>query len=141
MIRLVVVWVHVLATVAWLGGLIHASHVVAPSVGRTGREGLRLLERGRMVAWPALALLLLTGIENLRQFPLGPWLAAKLILVIAIVSLAAHRDFALLPRAVAAVEQGAAAGEALRGVRLADRVLLLLAAAVVFLAVGIARGR
>lgn len=141
MMRLAVVWIHVMAAAAWLGGLIHASHIVAPAAARGGRDGLRLLERGRIVAWPALALLLLTGIENLRQVAITPWLAGKLLLVIAIVSLAAHRDFALLPKAVAAVDGGAEAGAALRGVRVADRTLLLLAAVVVFLAVGVARGR
>lgn len=139
MIRLVVIWIHVLSAAVWLGGLVHGSHVVAPAAAGRGREGLRLLERGRRVAWPALGLALLTGIENLRQVAITPWLAGKLLLVIALVSLAAHRDFALLPRAVAAAENGAA--PALRGVRVADRVLLLLTAAVIFLAVGVARGR
>ena len=69
------------------------------------------------------------------------WLAAKLVAVIALLALAAHRDFAALPRAVRAVAEGAEPGAALSGVRMLDRLLLLLALGTLFLAVGVARGR
>jgi hypothetical protein len=71
----------------------------------------------------------------------SPWLAAKLVAVIALLALAAHRDFAVLPRAVRAVEGGAEPAPALSGVRALDRAVLLMALAVLFLAVGVARGR
>ena len=69
------------------------------------------------------------------------WLAAKLLVVLAVLALAAHRDFAMLPRAVRDVETGAKPAAALRSVRWVDRLVLLLALVVLFLAVGIARGR
>jgi uncharacterized membrane protein len=142
MMRLVVVWLHVIAASAWIGGLLHASHLVIPAASRGGRESLELLARGRAIAWGALAVLVLTGLENLRSVGLAsPWLAAKLVVVIAALALAAHRDFAVLPRAVRAIAAGREPGSALAGVRALDRVLLLLALAVVFLAVGVARGR
>ena len=72
---------------------------------------------------------------------ISPWLAGKLVLVIALLALAAHRDFAVLPRAVRAVEAGAEPAAALSGARALDRVVLLLSLAVLFLAVGVARGR
>ena len=94
------------------------------------------------MAWAALALLLVTGLENLRRVPMvTPWLAAKLLVVLGLLALAAHRDFALLPRAVRADRGGDGAGRGPPGVRALDRVLLLLALVVLFLAVGVARGR
>lgn len=142
MTALVVVWLHVVAAAAWVGGLLYTSHLIAPAAARGGRESLGLLARGRAIAWGALAILVLTGLENLRRVGLeSPWLAAKLVAVIALLALAAHRDFAALPRAVRAVREGAEPGAALSGVRALDRVLLLLALGTLFLAVGVARGR
>jgi len=142
MLRLVVVWLHVAAAAAWVGGLLHVSHLVGPAAARGGRESLKLLTRARAVAWAAWALLVVTGIENLRRVGLAsPWLAAKLVAVVALLALAAHRDFAVLPHAVRAVEGGGEPAAALSGVRALDRAQLLLVLAVLFLAVGIARGR
>jgi hypothetical protein len=142
MLPLVVVWLHVTAAAALVGGLLHVSHLVGPAAGRGGRESLTLLTRARAVAWAAWALLAVTGIENLRRVGLAsPWLAAKLIAVVALLALAAHRDFAVLPRAVRAVEGGSEPAAALSRVRALDRAQLLLVLVVLFLAVGIARGR
>ena len=142
MLRLVVVWVHVTAAAAWVGGLLYAGHLVGPAAARGGRESLGLLMRGRAVTWGAWALLIVTGLDNLRGRGLAsPWLAAKLVVVIALLALAAHRDFAVLPRAALAIEGGAEAGPALSAVRLLDRALLVLTLLVLFLAVGVARGR
>jgi hypothetical protein len=94
------------------------------------------------VAWGAWGLLIVTGLENLRAMGLAsPWLGAKLVAVIALLALAAHRDFALLPRVVRALEGGEEPARALSAVRTFDRILLLLSLAVLFLAVGVARGR
>jgi putative copper export protein len=141
-LRLVIIWIHVVAAAAWVGGVLYASHLVVPAVGRGARDALSLLVRGRIVAWAALGLLVVTGLLNLQGMPLiGPWLAAKIVVVLVVLALGAHRDFAVLPRAVRAVEDGAAPSAALAGVRALDRVLLLLALVVLFLAVGVARGR
>jgi hypothetical protein len=72
---------------------------------------------------------------------IGPWLAAKIVVVLAMLAVAAHRDFAVLPRASRAVQEGADPAAALAGVRALDRVLLLFALVVLFFAVGVARGR
>jgi len=83
-----------------------------------------------------------SGLENLRRVSaVSPWLAAKLVVVIGLVALAAHRDFAMVPRAVRAIEEGTEPTAALSGVRALDRVVLVFALAVLFLAVGVARGR
>jgi uncharacterized membrane protein len=142
MLRLVIVWLHLTAGAAWVGGLLYASHLVGPAAARGGRESLQLLARGRAVAWAAFALLVVTGLENLRRMGLAsPWLAAKLVVVIALLALAAHRDFAVLPRAARAIEDGREPASALSSVRALDRAVLLLALVVLFLAVGVARGR
>jgi uncharacterized membrane protein len=141
MARLVVVWLHLVAATAWVGGLLYGSHLTLPAAARGGRDAVRLLECARVVAWPTAAVLVLTGLENLRQTVLGPWLAAKLGLVIVLLALAAHRDFALLPRSLRAIDRGSSPADALRALRLVDRVVTLLALAVLFLAVGVARGR
>jgi uncharacterized membrane protein len=141
-LRLFVVWLHVVAAAVWVGGLLHMSHLVGPAAARGERESLSLLARGRAVAWAAWVLLVVTGLENLRRMGLAsPWLAAKLVAVLALLALGAHRDFALLPRAIGAVEGGAEPAAALSGVRALDRAQLLLALAILFLAVGVARGR
>lgn len=142
MVRLVVVWFHVVAAAAWVGGVLYASHLVVPAAAHGGRDSLSLLARGRAVAWAAWAVLVVTGLENLRRVSVvSPWLATKLVVVIALLALAAHRDFAMLPRALRAIEGGAEPPAALWGVRALDRILLVFALAVLFLAVGVARGR
>jgi putative copper export protein len=142
MVRLVIIWIHVVAAAAWVGGVLYAGHLVVPAAGRGARAALSLLARGRIVAWAALGLLVVTGLLNLRGMSLiGPWLAAKIVVVLALLALAAHRDFAVLPRATRAVDEGAEPAGALSAVRALDRIVLLLALVVLFLAVGVARGR
>jgi putative copper export protein len=141
-IRIVVVWLHVLAAAVWVGGLVYASHLVVPALARGERAYLALLGRSRLVAWAAAGLLVLTGLENLRhaRWDSG-WLFAKLALVLVLLAMAAHRDFAVLPQATRDVEGGVPPARALAGLRWLDRALLVLAAAVLFLGVGVARGR
>jgi len=139
---LVVIWIHVVAAATWVGGLLYTGHLVVPAASRGARDALGLLSRGRVMAWAALGLLVVTGLLNLRGMAvISPWLAAKIVVVIAVLALAAHRDFAVLPRASRAVQEGAEPSTALAGIRALDRVLLLLALVVLFFAVGVARGR
>jgi uncharacterized membrane protein len=140
--RIVVVWVHVVAAAVGVGGLLHTSHLVLPAIARGERAYVGLLAKGRLIGWLGLGLLVVTGLENLRRVGLGSaWLAGKLVLVIGLLALAAHRDFALLPRAARLIERGGDPGAALSGLRWLDRIVVLLALATVFLAVGVARGR
>ena len=106
MVRLVLIWLHVVAATAWVGGVLYGSHLVMPAAARGGREALAVLVGARVVAWAAFVILVLTGLENIRhQSFASPWLAAKLVLVLAMLSVAAHRDFAVLPRAVRTIEE------------------------------------
>ena len=140
--RIAVVWLHVLAASVWVGTLFTVSHVVVPALARGERACLELVGRARIGSWAALGLLLVTGLDNLRRARLdSSWLVAKLLLVLVLLAVAAHRDFALVPRVTAAVARGASPAAAVRGLRVLDHVLLLLAMAVIFLGVGVARGR
>ncbi len=142
MVRIGIVWLHVLAAAVWLGGMIYSMHLVVPALARAERAYLPLLGRARMAAWAALGLLVVTGLENLRHVRLdSPWVMTKLLLVLVLLALAAHRDFALVPRATRDVGQGVTPAAAVAGVRWLDRVLVLLGVVILFLGVAIARGR
>src|SRR5262249_12918910 len=68
--------------------------------------------------------------DNLRRVRLdSPWLLLKLLLVLVMLALAAHRDFALVPRATRDIGAGVAPGLALGAVRRLDRVLVVLSGA------------
>lgn len=149
---LVAVWLHLLAVVTWMGGLVFGSHLVAPRLAQAGpaERGVlaHLLRRFRLVAWMAIALLVLTGLVNLASLPVsvsalaergvGSLLALKLFLAVLTLSLAAHRDFALLPRLLAASPD--TAGRPFAGIRWLDRIVLLLLLVILFLGLAVARG-
>jgi copper resistance protein D len=142
MIRILVVWLHVLAAAVWVGGLLYGSHLLLPALARGECACAGMLLRARPVAWVAVGLLVLTGLENVRHVRLeSPWLIAKVLLVLVLVPLAAHRDFALLPQAARAIARGDAPGAALASVRGIDRVVAVAAVIVLFLGVAVARGR
>lgn len=67
MFLLVVVWLHILAAVAWIGGMMFLSLVLAPLARReTAAPGLTVFfrsaaQRFRIVVWLAIVILLSTG--------------------------------------------------------------------------------
>jgi len=148
--RLLAVWVHVLGVVVWLGGLTYQAHVLAPAARRGETAAfVGAARRARPVAWTALGLVVLTGLYNLTR--LGPLegvmqsgvalaLAAKLILVLMLVTLAGQRDFALVPRLTRALAAGEAAGPALRAIAWLDRITIVLGVAIVYLGLVVSRG-
>ncbi|MFQ5899208.1 MAG: DUF4149 domain-containing protein [Candidatus Methylomirabilia bacterium] len=106
-VDLFVRWVHVLAAVVWLGGMLFIALVLVPVargiqdpalrshlIGQAGR-------RFRTVGWVALGLLLVTGVASLSS---RPWLLrfrllhAKLALVLVALILSVVHDFILGPR-------------------------------------------
>ena len=107
-VRLVVLWVHVVAAVVWIGGLVYQAHVLLPAARRGGAAAFaEAARRARPITWTAIALVVLTGFYNVTQLgPLervmesgaGLLLAGKFILVILAVALAGQRDFAQVTR-------------------------------------------
>jgi len=114
------VWLHVVAAMAWVGGMIFLVAVIVPLLRRPemrdrARELLRLSgRRFRTLGWLSLGTLLVTGtfnvahrgygVEHLVSGDLfrGEWgraLAVKLALVVALLALSAVHDFWVGPAA------------------------------------------
>ncbi len=117
----ILVYVHVLAALFWLGGMFFLAAVGAPALRSLESAQLRarlfhaLGVRFRRSAWVAIVVLVVTGIWILHQrgvlrwavmgdpvwwgTPWGRALFWKLVTVILMVSLSAVHDFVLGPRA------------------------------------------
>jgi len=106
------VWLHVLAAVSWIGGTIFLSVVLVPVLRREPFASQRALlfrtiaHRFRAVVWGAIAVLLFTGplLLHQRGIPIADpsgWpmvLAAKLGLVTILLLLTLTHDLILGPR-------------------------------------------
>jgi len=148
-VALVVLWLHLLGVVVWIGGLMYQAHVLLPAARRGDpRPFAEAARRARPVTWTAVALVVLSGFYNVTQLgPLervmqsgaGLLLAAKFGLVIVAVALAAQRDFAQVPILDASIRGGGDAARALAAVGRLDRVILLLALAVIYLGLAVSR--
>jgi uncharacterized membrane protein len=146
---LLILWLHVLSVVVWVGGLTYQAHVLLPAVRRGGAGPLAdVLRRGRAVAWTAIAVVVLTGFFNVTR--LGPLervlesgaaltLALKFMLVLGAVAITGQRDFAQVPRLARALAAGDDPQPALSAITWMDRVVLLLAAVIVYLGLAISR--
>jgi putative copper export protein len=149
--RLLGLWLHLLAAAVWLGGLLFQSHMLFPLLakGEAAENLASVVRRFRRVAWTALALLVLTGLHNLTRLPpvatwgqsaIGQLLALKLFLALVILMLSAHRDFGLAARLLRDVAEGRGAGHAVRRMARLDRVVLLLGAILLYLGLALSRG-
>ncbi len=147
--RLVVLYLHVLGTVVWIGGLAYQAHVLLPAARRGAVAPFAdAARRARPVAWTAIGVVVLTGFYNVTQLGdlarvmesgAGLMLAGKFILVILAIALTSQRDFAQLTLLNAAVTSGGDPSRALRAIARLDRVVLLLALVVIYLGLAIAR--
>lgn len=146
------VWIHVLAAMAWIGGMIFLSLVLVPEFRRAGLAGERMLlfrdiaRRFRVVVWLAIAVLIGSGVIllDLRGLALTEpvsWprpFQVKLALVACLVGLSLSHDLLLGPRQAKespTMESGTAASFIRSLFRIVPRLALLLALAVVFAAV------
>ena len=105
---LLVRWLHLLAAITWIGGMLFIALVLVPVTRRFADPAVRarlLQESGRRfraVAWVALGLLVATGLANLWLRPYllaAPRFQWKLGLVVLALALSAVHDFVLGPRA------------------------------------------
>ena len=122
--RVLILFLHVLAVLTWVGGLVYQVVVVAPLAGKgvvssaALRIGLRCESRFRAVMWPAVGIALFTGLVNvlniwnsLRQVgaslpaAFASLLVIKLLLVTAMILLQAGQQFVVYPRRLGLVAQ------------------------------------
>ena len=101
-------WIHVLAAITWVGGMLFIALVLVPTARALDDAPVRTRvirdsgRRFRVVAWMALAILVLTGLSNLWFEPFllrSPRFHGKLGLVGLALILSAFHDFVLGPRA------------------------------------------
>ncbi len=101
-------WLHVLAAITWIGGMLFLALVLVPVTRRIENGALRarLVHavglRFRTVGWIALGVLVATGLGNLWLHPSllsAPRFQWKLALVAVALVLSAFHDFVLGPRA------------------------------------------
>lgn len=147
--RLVVLWLHVLAAAVWVGGLVFQSHVLLPAArGGAVAPFAEAARRARPVTWTAIAVVVLTGLYNVTQLGslarvmetgAGLLLAGKLALVIVAVALASQRDFAQVTLLRAALAGGGDPAPALRAIARLDRIVLLLAVVALYLGLAVSR--
>jgi putative copper resistance protein D len=148
-VTLLVVWLHLLAVVTWIGCVLYQSLALLPAV-RPKRVSVfvEVARRARPISWAAASVVVLTGFYNVTR--LGPLaqviesgaaliLAGKFILVIAAIAVAGQRDFAQLPRVRALLEAGVDPAPALRAIAWLDRVVLFLAAVIIYLGLALSR--
>ncbi len=112
---LVVRWIHLVASVTWVGGLIYTNFVLTPPA--TGRGipptfiRLMCMQRFRGFALGSLAVLVITGIYNTSRYlssvgdllttVWGNVLLAKVLLVVAVIVITAFTSLVLGPAVVA----------------------------------------
>jgi copper resistance protein D len=105
---LLVRWIHALAAITWIGGILFVALVVVPVTRQIEDSALRarlirdMGVRFRAVAWVSLGLLILTGLVSLWAYPFlltSPRFLWKLGLVVWTLMLSALHDFVIGPRA------------------------------------------
>jgi uncharacterized membrane protein len=157
------VYLHILAAMVWVGGMLFLSLVAVPVARRLPpAERARLLDavgrRFRVVGWSCVALLVATGIVNsgyrgvrwgdftsgaILDSTFGRLLCLKLSLVAAMLAITALHDFVIGPRttrALAASSPGASRAAGRRAMRWLAVLALLLALLVVAVATMLVRG-
>lgn len=156
------VYVHVLAAIVWLGGMLFLAAVGAPVLRQVEPPELRarlfrkLGEQFRWVGWLSIGVLVLTGILNLHFRGLltrevwtglefwttryGMVLGAKIGLVVAMLAVQAVHDFWLGPAASRATARSREALRFRRNAAWLARINALLGLALIWVAVRLARG-
>jgi putative copper export protein len=121
-LQALILWLHLLTVMTWIGGLVFQVLVVFPTLTRATPTGERLrfalsLEaRFRVLLWPAVGLALFTGLVNLMNVWYAtvvtagsispafiPLLSVKLGLVVGMIALQAVQQLLIYPRRVAAL--------------------------------------
>lgn len=154
-----VVFIHVLGAIIWVGGILFLGFVAVPSVRQLpDQDRSRLLDiigrRFRLLGYTVLAVLLVTGvIQSVRlgatvtnvldgsffSTRFGSALGTKLLLVLAMTVVSVLHDFFVGPAAVRALSEGRSAVGLRKTASWLARVTAVLAILVVFYAVKMVR--
>ena len=121
-LQALILWLHLLAAIIWIGGLVFQVLVVFPTLAWAAPTAERLhfalsLEaRFRVILWPAVGLVLFTGLVNLMNVWYAtvvtagsisptfiPLLSVKLGIVVGMIALQAVQQWLIYPRRVAAL--------------------------------------
>src|SRR5512145_1327312 len=121
-LQALILWLHLLAAMTWIGGLVFQVLVVFPTLawaapnGERLRFALSLEARFRVILWPAVGLALFTGLVNLMNVwyatlvtagsiapTFVPLLRVKLGLVVGMLAVQAVQHLLIYPRRVAAL--------------------------------------
>lgn len=150
MFSMLIVWIHILAAMFWIGGMLFFSLVLVPSLRGLPPEErtdlmIRIGRRYRRAGWISLAVLLVTGLIRLYHLGFAPlaagnWLWAKLAMVIVMVLLTLLHDLILGPRSIEISRTSPAPHRLQRTVRWMARLNLAVGLLVVLAAVYVARG-
>jgi uncharacterized membrane protein len=148
-VRVVILWVHVVAAMVWVGGVAYQAHVLMPAARRGAAAVFaEAARRARPVTWTAIALVVLSGfynvtqlgsLERVMQSGAGLLLAAKFTLVILAVAVASQRDFAQVTLLGASVAAGGDPTPVLRAIARLDRIVLVLTLVVIYLGLAVSR--
>ena len=122
LLRALILWLHLLAAMTWIGGLVFQLLVVFPTLVRAAPTGerirfaLSLEARFRVIVWPAVGMVLFTGLVNLMHVwyatvvtagsispTFVPVLSIKLSIVLAMIVLQAVQQLLVQPRRIAAL--------------------------------------
>lgn len=127
----------------------YQAHVLLPAARRGQVAAFaEAARRARPVTWTAIGVVALTGFYNVTRLgPLdrvmdsgaGMLLAGKFILVIIAVAVAGQRDFAQVTLLRGALSGGGDPAPTLRAIAWLDRLVLVLAAIVIYLGLAISR--
>ena len=156
-LQALILWLHLLAAMTWIGGLVFQVLVVFPTLARAAltaewlRFALSLEARFRVILWPAVGMALFTGLVNLMNVWYAtvvtagsisprfvPLLSVKLGLVVGMITVQAVQQLLIYPRRVAALRDVyTGVQEVPRPFRTWQRLALLLYGALLGLAGGV----
>ena len=157
------VFLHILAAMTWIGGMIFIATVVVPVIRRPQLQSFatRLVDwtgrRFRAVGWISLNTLIITGTYNLIyrfgwdgfwqgepwQGEFGQTLMYKLFFVAVVLALSAYHDFRVVPKATAGADCNLSTDEVERfrkQASLLGRLNLLFNLVILFFALSLVRG-
>ena len=155
MLWLFILWIHLLAAVTWIGGLVIISLVIVPVLSSSEPSSRRadLLqavgERFSQVSWACIIVLLMTGILNLMHLAipydvlfdtrLGKLLIIKWSLLAGMIGLNIYHDFVAGPRLRFLTSDDPVYARLAVRMRWSGRLSLVLGLAVLFFALGLRR--